>query len=174
MMELLVVLMIIGIAATIAIPKLAGSRNAGDSRAVGNTLETGWDAAQEYLRGERGQAQDDDLGDTFTGFTPTIAARLVTGVTWNQSTSLTPATSQAQRVTIYRANGNTIALCTANAREVLCKAEDGQAISGRYGPRYGYSTTSATHAIARACFASEAAARSNGDNPATCSALATD
>lgn len=173
-MEILVVLTIIGIAATIAVPRLTGSRTAGESRAVGNTLETGWDAAQEYLRGERGLGQDDDLGDTFTGFTPTIAARLAKGVTWNQSTSLTPATSQARRVTIYRANGNTIALCAANTREVVCKAEDGQALNGRYGPRYGYSTTSAADAITRACFVSEAAARANGSSPVSCTALATD
>jgi prepilin-type N-terminal cleavage/methylation domain-containing protein len=152
MFEVLVVMLIVGIAGAIAVPKLTGYRDRNSLQQTRVTLESAWEDSQDYYRGQRGKGQDEYASSSVDGFDIPAAQRLNPKLTWTtDKASFTPAAGQGGAILIYRATNQVLALCSRANKQVMCKVDDGQTVNGRVGPRYGVSTASADDAVAHAC-----------------------
>jgi len=197
MVEVMIVLGIIALAGAYVVPKLFVQRHAAEAGTARATLDSAWEDAQDYYRGERGTGQLEHQSDTdetdftasaYDGFDPATAAQLNPKLAW---ASYDPATDQSvtaveglradgditRKVFIADATNQVLAMCAAapNASPdpvILCKGDDGKAWQDsngkqRLGPRYGASSVSVGDALTKLCAADAAAASSSAGQDAT-------
>ena len=160
--ELIVALLVVGVIATLAIPTLTGSRDAAAEDDAQMRVDSGWEDAQAFYRGERGVGQLDAETSRYDGFDDPAAAGQVNGrLTWISPAGSPPVSAAAlipgahsSSVMVARAVGQTIALCASSPERVFCRADDGLQPTGFLGSRFGVSAVSAQDALTHTCHAS--------------------
>lgn len=158
--EIMVTVGILALTSAVLLPKMMGSTDGVKDQQAINTLESAWEGASQYYQGDRGPGVPQGPPDQYTGFDPTVAAKISGQLGWTSS-ALTTTSSSARKVSIAVVAaastddttgdaGQELGLCTASANLVFCKYDDGKNSSlGTLGPRYGAGASQAA-ALGRA------------------------